>query len=292
MVTARRFSLPGLERHALVEGDPKAPPLVLLHGFPESSEAFRALLPDLAAAGFFVVAPDLRGYGKSERPSTGYDLDTLAQDVAHMIRALGGGACLLGQDWGGVIAYHVAARHPAEVRRLLCVNAPHPVVMARRMFSYRQVWRSWYAAVFQLPWLPEWVLSLKGGWVVSRLIRAMVEGPIEGDLAALDRFAEDFAQPGAAHAAVAYYREVMGWFFGPGRSKRLSEYPTISAPFRLVWGERDQALSLLLTERLEPYFSGGFDLQRLEGVGHFVWLERPKRLVEHALAHFLATGLR
>src|SRR5437660_6738781 len=109
---------------------PRDGPLVLLlHGFPECWVSWRYQLPALAAAGFHAVAPDLRGYGGSDRPRgvPAYRAANLVADLAGLLRALGTGpACVVGHDWGGVLAWRLAALHPELVRKLAILNAPHP----------------------------------------------------------------------------------------------------------------------------------------------------------------------
>jgi len=163
---------------ALEAGPSTGPLVLLLHGFPELSESWREVLPVLGAAGFHAVAPDLRGYGGTDRPASGYDMDTLARDIQQLAHHLQPGrpAHLVGHDWGGAIAYHVAAHHPDSVDRLAVVNCPPPSVMARRIWWPPQLVRSWYMFFFQLPLLPERLLSSNGGARVPQLIRrAMVD---------------------------------------------------------------------------------------------------------------------
>src|SRR5438445_9084328 len=129
-----------------------------MHGFPECWLAWRYQLPALAAAGFRAVAPDLRGYGGSDKPrgAAAYRIDLLARDAAELIVALGHErADLVGHDWGAHIAWHVAMWDPRRVRRLAILNVPHPERMRRGLRTLRQLRKSWYMLFFQLPVLPE-----------------------------------------------------------------------------------------------------------------------------------------
>ena len=105
------------------------------------------------------------------------------------------------------------------------------------------------------------------------MIRSLLRQPPRGDLSALDAFARDFARPGAAHRALAYYRQsiapFLGWLFG-------KPYPCIEAPYRLVWSGEDAALSPVLSERLGAYFTHVPDVKRLPEAGHFLWLKTPR----------------
>jgi len=202
-ITSRSIPLPALRMQVLEAGPASGPLVLLLHGFPELSESWRDVLPRLGAEGFHAVAPDLRGYGGTDRPRSGYDIDTLAGDVVQLARYLQPGrpAHLVGHDWGGGIAYHVAAWHPDVVDRLAVVNCPHPSVMSKRVWWPPQLARSWYMFFFQLPLLPERLLSTRGGALVPWLIRrAMVDASRVSD-ERLAPYAAHFAHPDAARAA-------------------------------------------------------------------------------------------
>ncbi|GMU00692.1 alpha/beta hydrolase [Corallococcus caeni] len=282
------FPLPGLRMHALEAGPSDGPLVLLLHGFPELSESWRDVMPPLADAGFHVVAPDLRGYGGTDRPRGGYDTDTLAQDVARLAEHLQPDrpAHVVGHDWGGAIAYHLAATKPQAVDRLVVINAPHLAVFARRIWLPQQLRRSWYIFFFLLPWLPEHLLSAHGGQRVSRWIRHALSDPSRVSEERLDPYARNMARPGAARAALAYYREAMKEAVTSRRRQRqLRDYPRIRAPLLLIWGEDDGALGRELTQGLEPYFESPPTVRFLPGVGHFVPLEAPDRVASLVLGH-------
>src|SRR5262249_42468870 len=128
---------------------------------------------------FFVVAPTLRGYGASDRPKTieAYRLPHLAADVLGLIRALGRDqARVVGHDWGGGIAWYFALTQPAAVEKLAVLNCPHPAIFARALrTNLRQLRRSWYMFFFQLPRLPEWVLSRADFAALERGFRGWVK---------------------------------------------------------------------------------------------------------------------
>src|SRR5574340_319434 len=157
---------------ALADGPPDGPLVLLLHGFPELSRSWRHQLPALAAAGYRAVAPDLRGYGGSDQGGP-YDLGTLAADAAGMVTALGRErATVVGHDWGGAVAWAVAGRRPEVVERLVVLNCPPASVLARELRrNPRQLRRSAYMLLFQLPWLPEWLLTRHRAAAVARALR-------------------------------------------------------------------------------------------------------------------------
>src|SRR5260370_5935667 len=136
--------------------------MVLLHGFAEFWYSWHRQIPVLAAAGFRVLAVDQRGYNESEKPPgvDGYRIEAITDDVAGLI-AHGGNvkAHVVGHDWGGVVAWAVAMRHPDVVDKLVILNAPHPAAYLRELQTTEQRLRSWYVLFFQLPVLPELLLS-------------------------------------------------------------------------------------------------------------------------------------
>lgn len=139
-----RVDADGVSLHVARAGD--GPPVLLLHGFPENWHAWRHQIAPLADAGFSVWAPDLRGYGRSDRPGvqSAYRLDRLVADVAALVRATGHHrAHVVGHDWGGIVAWRFAAEHAASVDRLVVMNAPHMALYARQMWRSSQLLRSW-----------------------------------------------------------------------------------------------------------------------------------------------------
>jgi len=287
LITPRLIPLPCLRMQVLEAGPADGPLVILLHGFPELSESWREVMLPLAEAGFHAVAPDLRGYGGTDRPEGGYDLDTLANDIVELARHLQPGrpVHLVGHDWGGVIAYHVAAMHPEVVDRLAVVNAPHPAVMMREIWKPEQLMRSWYIFFFQLPYLPERLLSSRGGALVSRMLRRAMVDASRVPPGKLAEYEANFSQLEAARAAIDYYRVAFRRTVRPGGLREMKGYPRIRAPFLLIWGERDQALSKKLTKNLEPWFEQRPTVHYLPEEGHFMPLEAPEKVASILLEH-------
>lgn len=279
--------------HCLVQGS--GPLVVLLHGFPDSAHTWRFQLPALAAAGYRVVAPDLRGYGRSSRPSgvEAYRLPALVADVVSLIHECGArrAAMVVGHDWGGVIAWHLAARHPDMLERLAICNAPHPRRFAEELRTPGQALRSAYAAFFQLPLLPEWVLKAGDYAVLRQAMERNVLRPgafTDSDWA-IQRAA--LAEPGALSAALDYYR-AMGQRLltqairtsDRAPSSDLGTLPTIEPPTLLLWGDRDPFLGTSLTEGLEPWVRA-LTVQRLAEAGHWVHWDAPDAVNAALVAH-------
>lgn len=275
-------ALNGLDMHLVMMGDHLAEPVVLLHGFPELAESWRDVMVGVAEAGFFVVAPDLRGYGGTSRPTTGYDIQTLAADVVALIDHVGGRVHLVGHDWGGAIAYEVAAYYPDRVRTLSIVNAPHPEVMARRVWQPRQLLRSWYMLFFQLPWIPERYVSRQRGQGVAARMRSSAVDPTRFTDERLAPYVAAFATPDHARPPVEYYRAAFRGLFR--RRPNGQGYPRIAAPCRLIWSLRDRALGPELTQHLEPHFCEPVDVHYLDDAGHCAPIEVPERVADLLVA--------
>ncbi len=262
-----------LRMHYVVDGE--GPLVLLLHGFPEFWWSWRFQLAPLVAAGYRVVAPDLRGYNQTDRPGP-YDLDTLAGDVASLIAHLGESrATVVGHDWGGAITWHLAAMRPDLCQRAIVLNAPHPAVFARVIRrSLRQMRRSWYMFFFQLPWLPERWIVKDGARLLLRIYRANAVDRSNFADADVRPFREAITQPGAATAALGYYRAAFARVLRSGG--KGDRYPLISCPVLLIWAKDD--LALIYEELVPPTRRWVSDLriEPIENCGHFVHQERPE----------------
>jgi pimeloyl-ACP methyl ester carboxylesterase len=267
----------GVRLHYVEAG--AGPLVVLLHGFPEFWYSWRRQIPALAAAGFRVLAPDLRGYNLSAKPPEvdSYRIEALAGDVAGLIRHAGASsAAVVGHDWGGVIAWRVAAQYPGLVGRLGILNAPHPAAYLRELRrNPGQLLRSWYVFFFQLPWGPEELLRAGDFALVARMLRRQPVHPEAFTPQDVRRYKEALARPGALRAAVNYYRAA---FRRLGRAapeaERVVEVPTL-----VIWGERDQALSLSLLDGLERW-APRLRVERLPDASHWVQNDAPQRVNE------------
>ena len=250
------------------------PLLVLLHGFPEFWYAWRRQLHALAAAGFRVVAPDMRGYNLSEKPEgvAAYSVQKLAGDVAALVRHLGAErAHVAGHDWGGVVAWWTAMLHPEAVERLVVINAPHPRIFARELKKLRQMRRSWYAMMFQLPRLPEALFRARDFAVLERTFRKGPKRPGAYSDEDIRRYKEAAAQPGALTAMINYYRAAT-------RVQR-PRTRTVEAPTLVIWGERDPHLGIHNLEGLEEYVPD-LRVERIAEAGHWVPADAPERVSE------------
>jgi pimeloyl-ACP methyl ester carboxylesterase len=266
-------SLGGVRLHCVSAGS--GPLVVLLHGFPEFWYSWRHQMHALADVGFRAVAPDLRGYHTSDRPLgvRNYAIDLLVTDVAELIVALGSArAIVIGHDWGGFIAWHLALQRPELVERLVILNAPHPAAIRREMRNPRQWLRSWYVFVFQLPGLPEWLLAAGDGALQRRVFGRTPSRPNAFTPEDLQKYREAFPTRRDWTAPVNYYRAA----FRYRPSRRLVP---ILTPTLLVWAERDPYLGPRLSHGLEPWVPN-LRVERLPDVGHWLQNEAPERVNE------------
>jgi pimeloyl-ACP methyl ester carboxylesterase len=265
------------------EGDAVA---LLLHGFPECRFSWRHQIPVLADLGWHVVAPDLRGYGESSRPAGAahYKLDRLFEDVAALFDAVGARRRLLiGHDWGAMIAWGFAVEERLPLDGLVIMNVPHPAVFAHVMrTSWRQRLRSWYVAFFQIPVLPEAVMTAMGARAVGRAFTGMAVDKTRFPPEVTDVYRRNALIPGAMTAMIDYYRanrDLLGRY--------AVDIPVIEVPTLMIWGEDDVAIGLENTEGYGPYVRD-CTLERLPGVSHWVQQEAPER-VNAILARWLTT---
>jgi pimeloyl-ACP methyl ester carboxylesterase len=275
----------GLDFFALAGGPPEGPLVLLLHGFPELSRSWRHQIPALASAGWRAVAPDLRGYGESGKDGP-YDLRTLARDVRELVRALGRErAVVVGHDWGGAVAWGAAVLEPGAVERLAVLNCPHPGVMEEALRrDPRQMARSWYMLLFQVPLLAEWILTRDGASAVGRSLRGGSHVREAWPREETARYQRAMLRPGAARAALGYYRAA---FRGGVSMRREGRAHPVAAPTLLLWGARDRFLGIetLAPERMAPYLAAGNRPERvvLPDAGHFVQSEAPEAVNEALL---------
>lgn len=277
----------GIRFHVAECGPPGGPLVVLLHGFPEFWWSWRHQLVALGAAGFHAVAPDLRGYGASDKPPRGYDAYTLSADVAGLVRALGARqADVVGHDWGGALAWSCATLHPALVRRLVVVGCPHPLRLRDELLrSRRQRRASSYFLQFQLPRLPEARLRRYGGAYVGDLLRRW-GGPGFPDAETERRCRAAMQIPPVAHTALEWYRWAVRSLARPSgvRYQRLLRRG-VAVPTLQLHGALDGCLLPSTARGSGRYVHGPYELRVLDGVGHFCHQEAPDVVTSALLTH-------
>lgn len=269
--------------HCVMQGEGDL--VVLLHGFPEFWYSWRYQIPVLARH-FKVVVPDLRGYNDSDKPEHGYDLNTLSADIRGLIESLGyARAHVVGHDWGGVIAWHLAQRFPHYLNRLAILNAPHPQRLMQELVSnLDQIRRSWYVFAFQVPGLPEWLIQQNLKNFVQEFFRgqAVRKGAFTAEDAQMYEAA--LSKPGVLAAAMNYQRQLFS-LQNLLRQWRRSPEP-ITVPTLVLWGEEDSLLSSKLTEGLDQFIAAPFKLKFVPHCGHWIQQEAPQT-VNRELLSFL-----
>lgn len=277
----RDVSANGIRLHVAELGS--GPLVLLLHGFGEFWWTWHHQLEALAEAGFRVVAPDLRGYGDSDKPPRGYDAWTLAGDVAGLVRALGERkAHLVGHAWGGMLAWSAAALHPRRFHSVSVVGGAHP--LALRAALGRSWWRRRGQASamrhlfrFQLPMAPERALVADDAAEVGRLVHVW-----SGDRwrrrpdfdEVTRRFRLAMTIPGVAHSALEYYRWAFrSRFRGDGRRFAEAVGGRVPMPVFQLHGEDDGCFLVDTAEESAPWRGPGSRFELLFGVGHFPHLE-------------------
>jgi pimeloyl-ACP methyl ester carboxylesterase len=257
--------------HCEAAGPEDGPLVLLLHGFPECWISWRKQLPALAAAGFRAVAPDLRGYGDSDKPRgvASYRVEKLVEDVSRLIAAFGrSSAHVVGHDWGGYIAWHFAMWHPQQLVRLAVLNIPHPQRMRRALRTLRQLRRSWYIFFFQLPWLPERSVR-KSLRALFRHTPAHRDAYDEETIETLVRALRDPTGP------INYYRAAMRY--------RSPRWEVIEKPALVIWGEPDRWLGSEMVQP-DPRWVRDVRVERIPGASHWVQADAPDRVNELLLA--------
>ena len=274
-IREERVRANGLCFHVLAAGTGDRLALCL-HGFPELGFSWRHQLPVLAELGFRAWAPDLRGYGGTDRPQgvREYAIEKLMDDVAALIDASGAKETMLvAHDWGGVIAWYFAMRRIRPLSRLVVMNLPHPAVFDRVLRSgWRQRLRSWYVLFFQIPWLPGRLLRMRRAAAVTEAFRGMAVDKSRFPEEVLDVYRRAALEPGALTAMIHYYRALVRG--GGARRQRSLGFPRIDVPTLMVWGEQDTALGKELTYGTEAWVPNLL-LRYLPHASHWVQQDAP-----------------
>ncbi len=246
-----------------------------LHGFPELHYSWRFQIPLLAEQGYRVWTPNMRGYGGSSKPDSvrDYALDHLCADVAALIDASGAEeVTLIAHDWGAIVAWAFAIQQIRPLKRLVIMNVPHPMVGRREIRHWRQLKRSWYIFFFQIPWLPEFLISRGGGKAIKGAFSNMARDQSNFPDEALEFYAKAAMRPGSLTAMLNYYRALLRHGDTVDVEDKMLDIPTL-----MIWGEEDSALNIKCTEGTEQWVPN-LELHRLPGVSHWVQQEAPEKV--------------
>ncbi len=239
-------------------------PVVLLHGFPDTHNVWRKQFGPLVDAGYRVIAPDLRGYGRSSVPQ-GVDAYAARKLFADLIAVLDGmqidRTYLIAHDWGAVLGWQLCMHAPARIERYAVLSVGHPTAWAEAGFGQRM--RAWYMGLFQVPGLSE--MLLKAGDL-------MALKPMAADAAQLADWRANFAGEGRLTAALNYYR---------ANKKMVSAraYPEVTMPVMGIWSEGDPALTEAQMRDSAKHVRGPFRYERIQGsVGHWMQLSEAEKV--------------
>jgi pimeloyl-ACP methyl ester carboxylesterase len=254
-------------------------PVLLLHGFPQSSWSWRSQLVRLASAGYRAVAPDQRGYSAGARPLpvADYTVPHLVADVLSLADTLEMPRFdLVGHDWGGMVAWVTAARHADRVRSLTVVSTPHPEALRAALLGDdpEQADRSSYIALFQRPEEPERLLlgEDRSGSGLRQMFASSGLDPSQ-----TDEYVSVMVQPGALTAALNWYRAMSG--------ADVEGLPPVIVPTRYIWSTGDPALGRVAAEATAEWVAGRYRFDVLDGVSHWVPEEAPDELNRLLLEH-------
>ncbi len=258
-------------------GPPDGPVVVLLHGFPQHNDSWNAVIDRLTTQGYRCLAPNQRGYSPGARPSRrrDYRISELVADVRALIDASAARRVhLVGHDWGAAVAWAAAAEMPERLATVSPISVPHPTAFFKSIATSRQGLASWYMYLFQLPRIPEWLLTRRNGDIVAEILRRSGQTPT-----AAQRDAQALREPGALTAAINWYRAI------PLSNLRASSQK-ISVPTMYVWSDHDAALLPKAAHATARYVSGEYRFEILPGVSHWIPEEKPDQVADLLLTWF------
>lgn len=231
-----------IQLHVVMAGPEDGEPIILLHGFPEFWYGWKNQIPFLAEQGYRVIVPDQRGYNLSDKPDAArhYTLDTLAQDVVNLATALNYDKInLVGHDWGGVVAWWVATLFPDKLKKLIILNVPYPTVIAHQLMKGNiiQLLKSWYIGFFQIPFIPETLVSLSDYEIMANAIQQSAT-PGSFSTEDMNLYRRAWSQPGAMTSMMNWYRALARNAIE--NDSHIEQH--IVTPTLILWGEKDRFL--------------------------------------------------
>ena len=260
-------------------GPENGPVVVLLHGYPENRTCWDALTPLLVEQGFRVLAPDQRGYSPRARPKgrRAYAMQHLAGDVIALLDAAGADkAHVVGHDWGGGVAWALAAQHAHRLHTVTSLTTPHPRAMLKAMVTGTQAVKSWYMFMFQLPVLPELAYRDR----MEHRLRATLRSTGLADQA-IDRYITPLREPGAATAAINWYRGMPFSTPRPGK---------VTVPALYVYGTKDAFLGRKAADLTGDYVEAPYRYEVLDGVTHWMPEDIPDVIAQLFTEHARSAG--
>jgi pimeloyl-ACP methyl ester carboxylesterase len=260
-VSARRIRVNGIELNVHVEG--QGPDVLLVHGFPDSLDVWRKQIPALVAAGYRVIAPDMRGYGLSDAPRgrSAYKADQMVADLAVLLDALNVSCVrLVGHDWGALIGWLFCIAHPDRVDRYAALSVGHPNAYAGG--SLEQKLKGWYVLFFQIPFIAESALRAFNWWWFRRFAGYDDEVP---------HWIAQLSRPGRLTAGINYYRANIGMVL-------RRDWPAVRVPVMGVWSDGDRFLAESQMRAAQDFVAAPFRYERVAGANHWLQLTAAARV--------------
>ena len=270
----------GIKLHYVKKGEGSL--ILFLHGFPEFWYSWRHQILEFSQD-YQAIALDLRGYNDSEKPvgKKAYTIAELIKDIEGVIKGNGyEKSILVGHDWGGMLAWHFAYAYPQMVEKLIVLNLPHPAKFTQGLrTNFRQMLRSWYILLFQLPFLPEFLCKVNDYRSISSLFTELAVDKTAFSPEDIKAYKEAAAKPGSLTAMLNYYRSNFKLIF------KQKKWEILHVPTLMIWGENDIALGKELTYGTQEYVKN-FQIRYIPECSHWVQQEQPE-LVNRYIRDFL-----
>ncbi|MBV9611849.1 MAG: alpha/beta hydrolase [Acidobacteriaceae bacterium] len=278
VITSHRADVSGIRLYYRSAGTGEA--IVLLHGFPETSYAWRKIIPAMARQ-YRIIAPDLRGFGDSDRPSDGYDKQTVAEDICQLVEQLNLGPInLVGHDVGMMVAYEYAAAHPREVRRLVLMEAALPGLGLEALYDAGKYPRMYHLPLFEAPnGLAEALIVGREEMFISHFMRQQTYNPDGPEEEALNEYARRLSAPGSLHGAIEYFRtHSIDAIRNREHAKTKLKMPVLTIGGTASFGADLEDQIRPLVENLRSVM--------IDECGHYLAEECPERVVAELMGFF------
>jgi pimeloyl-ACP methyl ester carboxylesterase len=272
-IEQRTLNINGLDMHVALAGEGDA--LLLLHGFPDSSQLWRKMIPGLVAAGFRVIAPDQRGFGLTSAPAktNAYSIEHIAADAIALLDALGiERAALMAHDWGSVIGWRLAADHPDRFSCYVALSVGHPNALSTA--GFRQMLKSWYVGFFQLRGIAEAIVRARNFFVLRKITHNEPEIVI---------WQHDLSRPGRLTAG-------MNWYRANFIALTKSAFPSARIPTLGIIGSADIALTERQMASSGRFVDAPFNWHLIDGAGHWLPLHAPAEVERLAIDFLKSRG--
>lgn len=250
----------GITLNVIVEGE--GADVLLVHGFPDSHQVWRHQIPALVAAGYRVIAPDIRGFGHSEAPSGkgSYRVENFVSDLVAVLDALQVDKVrLVGHDWGAVISWAFSISHPERVDRHVAMSVGHPAAYPRGGLA--QKIKGYYVLICASP-MGEWFMKLFN-W---RMFKLVTHYPAE-----FSHWQSEMSRPGRLYAGIGIYRDNLHLVLP-------HKYPNVTVPVMGIWSSADHALSRKQMFISGEYVDAPWRYEQVDGAGHWLQLDAPEKI--------------